>query len=156
MAIGHLRRNIPCTTHPHTEGITPVGETAMKSQGEIEAAVCDAVSRFQQEYMGRGPRNVHAHLIDNRLFVHLEGVLTAAEQRLLDGDGVANGRGAELLKQLRNQLVLAGRPMLESLVRDAAGSAPISVHHDISPATGEEVLVLTLAAAPACRDKRRR
>lgn len=128
----------------------------MKSQGEIEAAVCDAVSRFQQEYMGRGPRNVHAHLIDNRLFVHLEGVLTAAEQRLLDGDGVANGRGAELLKQLRNQLVLAGRPMLESLVRDAAGSAPISVHHDISPATGEEVLVLTLATAPACRDKRRK
>ena len=123
----------------------------MKSQGEIEAAVCDAVSRFQQEYMGRGPRNVHAHLIDNRLFVHLEGVLTAAEQRLLDGDGVANGRGAELLKQLRNQLVLAGRPMLESLVRDAAGSAPISVHHDISPTTGEELLVFTLAAAPQCR-----
>jgi uncharacterized protein YbcI len=128
----------------------------MKSQGEIEAAVCDAVSRFQQEFMGRGPRHVHAHLIDNRVFVHLEGVLTAAEQRLLDGDGVANGRGAELLKQLRNQLVLAGRPMLESLVRDAAGSTPISVHHDISPVTGEEVLVLTLAAAPTCRDKRRK
>jgi uncharacterized protein YbcI len=156
MPTGHLRRNTSCTTNPHLVGITPAGETAMKSQGEIEAAVCDAVSRFQQEYMGRGPRNVHAHLIENRLFVHLEGVLTAAEQRLLDGDGVANGRGAELLKQLRNQLVLAGRPMLESLVRDAAGSPPISVHHDISPVTGEEVLVLTLAAAPACRDKRRK
>jgi uncharacterized protein YbcI len=128
----------------------------MKSQGEIEAAVCDAVSRFQQEYMGRGPRNVHAHLVENRVFVHLEGVLTAAEQRLLDGDGPGNGRGAELLKQLRTHLVLAGRPMLESLVRDAAGSAPISVHHDISPATGEEVLVLTLAASPMCRDKRRK
>ena len=128
----------------------------MKSQGEIEAAVCDAVSRFQQEYMGRGPRNVHAHLVENRLFVHLEGVLTAAEQRLLDGDGDGNGRGAELLKQLRTHLVLAGRPMLESLVRDAAGSAPINVHHDISPATGEEVLVLTLAAPPTCRDKRRK
>jgi uncharacterized protein YbcI len=128
----------------------------MKSQGEIEAAVCDAVSRFQLEYIGRGPRNVHAHLIENRVFVHLQGVLTAAEQRLLDGDGIANGRGAELLKQLRNQLVLAGRPMLESLVHDAAGSPPISVHYDISPATGEEVLVLTLAAAPPCRDKRRK
>lgn len=156
MPIGHLRRNTSCTTNPPFVGIWPPGETAMKSQGEIEAAVCDAVSRFQQEYMGRGPRNVHAHLVDNRVFVHLEGVLTAAEQRLLDGDSVANGRGAELLKQLRNQLVLAGRPMLESLVREAAGSAPISVHHDISPATGEEVLVLTLAAAPACRDKRRK
>jgi uncharacterized protein YbcI len=128
----------------------------MKSQGEIEAAVCDAVARFQQEFMGRGPRHVHAHLIDNRVLVHLEGVLTAAEQLLIDGDSPGNGRGSELLRQLRNQLVLSGRTLLESLVRDAAGSAPISVHHDISPVTGEEVIVLTLATAPTCRDRRRR
>jgi uncharacterized protein YbcI len=128
----------------------------MKSQGEIEAAVCDAVSRFQQEYMGRGPRRVHAHLIENRLFVHLQGVLTAAEERLIDSHGNGNGRGVELLKQFRSHLMLAGRPMLESLVRDATGAPPISVHHDISPVTGEEVLVLTLAAAPSCRERRRR
>lgn len=128
----------------------------MKSQGEIEAAVCDAVARFQQEFMGRGPRHVHAHLIDNRVLVHLEGVLTAAEQRLIDGDGQGNGRGSELLRQLRNQLVLSGRPVLEALVRAAAGIPPISVHHDISPVTGEEVIVLTLATAPNCRDRRRR
>jgi uncharacterized protein YbcI len=126
----------------------------MKSQGEIEAAVCDAVSRFQQEYMGRGPNRVHAHLVENRLFVHLEGVLTAAEQRLVDGRG--DGRGVELLRQLRSHLVLAGRQRLESLVRDAAGAPPISVHHDISPTTGEEVIVLTLAAPPPCRDRKRR
>ncbi len=127
-----------------------------RSQGEIEAAVCDAIARFQQEYMGRGPRNVHAHLVDNRVFVHLEGVLTAAETRLLDGAGPGNGRGADLLKQLRTHLVSAGRPVLEALVRDAAGAAPINVHHDISPVTGEEVIVLTLASAPAIRDRKRR
>jgi hypothetical protein len=38
----------------------------------------------------------------------------------------------------------------------AAGAAPISVHHDISPVTGEEVLVITLAARPACRERRGR
>ena len=59
----------------------------MKSQGEIEAAVCDAVARFQQEFLGRGPRRVHAHLVENRLFVHLDGVLTAAEQQLIRGEG---------------------------------------------------------------------
>ena len=132
------------------------GSHGPRSQGEIEAAVCDAVARFQQEFMGRGPRNVHAHLVDNRVFVHLEGVLTAAERRLLDGSGAGNGRGADLLKQLRSHLVVAGRPVLEALVRDAAGTAPINVHHDISPVTGEEVIVLTLATAPATRDRRRR
>lgn len=128
----------------------------MKSQGEIEAAVCDAVARFQQEFMGRGPRDVHAHLVENKLFVHLHGVLSAAEQRLIEGQGSGNGRGAELLKQLRSHLVLAGRPTLESLVRDATGSEPVSVHHDISAATGEEVIVVTLASPPACRERRRR
>ena len=68
---------------------------AIKSQGEIEAAVCDAVARFQQEFMGRGPRSIHAHLVENRLFVHLEGVLTAAEQRLIEGQG-AGQAGAML------------------------------------------------------------
>jgi len=129
---------------------------AIKSQGEIEAAVCDAVARFQQEFMGRGPRSIHAHLVENRLFVHLEGVLTAAEQRLIEGQGAGNGKGAELLKQLRSHLVLAGRKLLEQLVGEAAGAAPITLHHDISPVTGEEVLVITLAAPPPCRDRRRR
>jgi uncharacterized protein YbcI len=128
----------------------------MKSQGEIEAAVCDAVSRFQQEYMGRGPRHVHAHLVENRLFVHLEGVLTAAELRLIRGECSDNGRGAELLKQLRSHLVAAGQKLLGQLVAEAAGAAPVSMHHDISPETGEEVIVLTLASAPACRERRRR
>jgi len=130
----------------------------VKSQGEIEAAVCDVISRFQQEYMGRGPRDIHTHLIDNKLFVHLQGVLTAAEQRLIEshGNGNGNGRGAELLKQLRSHLVLTGRPMLEALVHEVTGTQPVSVHHDISTATGEEVIVFTLAAVPSVRDKKRK
>lgn len=126
----------------------------MRSQGEIEAAVGDAVARFQQEFMGRGPRHVQAHLVENRLFVHLEGVLTVAEQRLMAG-GTTDGRAAELLKQLRSRLVTVGRPELELLVHQAAGCPPVNVHHDISPSTGEEVIVITLAAAPLCRFSRK-
>ena len=129
---------------------------AIKSQGEIEAAVCDVISRFQQEYLGRGPRDIHTHLIENKLFVHLQGVLTAAEQRLIESHANGNGRGAELLKQLRSHLVLTGRPMLEKLVRDATGEQPVSVHHDISTATGEEVIVFTLSAVPSVRGRRRK
>ena len=32
-------------------------EVLMKSQGEIEAAICEGISRFEQEYMGRGPKD---------------------------------------------------------------------------------------------------
>jgi Na+-translocating membrane potential-generating system (MpsC) len=58
-------------------------EVRMKSQGEIEAAVCEGMTRFEQEYMGRGPKDIHAHLIGDLLVVRLQGVLTAAEQQLV-------------------------------------------------------------------------
>jgi uncharacterized protein YbcI len=127
-----------------------------KSQGEIEAAVCDAISRFQQEYMGRGPRHVHTHLVDNMLFVRLQGVLTAAEQRLIELRNDDNGRGAEIVKQFRSHLVTTGRPLLERMVHDVTGTPTINLHHDISAATGEEVIVFTLASPPECRDRRRK
>ena len=128
----------------------------MRSRGEIEAAVCGAVARFQQDYLGRGPRDIQARLIDATLVVHLRGVLSLAEQRLLQGPAGTDGRGAELVKQLRSHLVLTGRPVLEGLVADATGSRPVTVHHDISTVTGEEVIVVTLAAAPECRTPRKR
>lgn len=132
-------------------------EKTMKSPGEIEAAVCVAVTRFEREFLGRGPRHVDAHLIGNRLLVRLEGSLTAAEEWLIaaQGRGDANGRGAELLKQLRSHLVRAGQPILESLVRAATGTPTIGMHYDISATTGEEMLVLTLAEAPECRNRRK-
>jgi uncharacterized protein YbcI len=55
----------------------------MKTQGEIEASICAGVTSFEQEYMGRGPRDIHAHLIGDLLVVRLQGVLTAAEQQLV-------------------------------------------------------------------------
>ena len=52
----------------------------MKTQGEIEAAVSDGIARFEQEYMGRGPKDVRTYLLGDLLVVRLQGVLTAAEQ----------------------------------------------------------------------------
>ena len=143
----------------------------MKSQGEIEAAVCEGVSRFQQESIGRGPKDIHCHLLGSLVVVRLQGVLTPAERRLLDprgqasedgqdGDGLAGPMppegigGRALVKQVRNRVVSNGRDTLGRLVEEAVGVRLVSVHHDISTVTGEEVLVFSLAAAPACRPKR--
>jgi len=173
------------------------GDT-VRSQGEIEAAVCDGIAKFQQEFLGRGPRDIHAHLIGSLLVVRLQGVLTPAERQLIaprhdplaaarlvgaaadgaDDDGGAdafrgdghaaghaNGRGVGsgndsgngrfLLKQVRAHMMATGRPRLEAIVEEAVGVKLVSVHHDISTVTGEEVLVFSLAAPPACRVKKK-
>ena len=41
----------------------------MKTQGEIEAAICAGMGRFEQEYMGRGPKDIRSHLIGDILLV---------------------------------------------------------------------------------------
>ena len=126
----------------------------MKTQGEIEAAICEGLTRFQQEYMGRGPKDIHAHLLGDLLLVRLRGVLTAAEQQLVKTLPAEKGR--DLLKQVRTQLVETARPVLEAMVQEATGVKALSLHHDISTVTGEEVILFTLAESPLVREVRKR
>jgi uncharacterized protein YbcI len=126
----------------------------MKTQGEIEAAVSDAMSRFEQEYMGRGPKDIRAHLIGDLLVVRLHGVLTAAEQHLVESLSAEKGR--DLLKQVRTQLIETARPVMVAMVQEITGVKAVSLHHDISTATGEEIVVFTLAESPNCRETRNR
>src|SRR5438309_11136676 len=118
----------------------------MKTQGEIEAAICEGISRFEQDYMGRGPKHVHAHLIGDLLVVRLQGVLTAAEQHLVQTLPAEKGR--DLLKQVRTHLIETARPIMEKMVEQITGVKVLSLHHDISTTTGEEVVVFTLAESP--------
>ncbi len=125
-------------------------EVAMRTQGEIEAAICEGIARFEQEYMGRGPKDIHAHLIGDLLVVRLQGVLTAAEQQLVKSLPAEKGR--DLLKQVRTQLIEAARPVLEAMVQAATGVKVLSLHHDISTVTGEEVVLFTLTEPPSFRE----
>lgn len=126
----------------------------MKTQGEIEAAICEGISRFEQEYMGRGPKEIRAYLIGELLIVRLQGVLTAAEQQLVKSFPAENGRN--LLKQVRGQLIETARPMLEAMVQDVTGTKVLSLHHDVSTVTGEEVVILTLVEPPVFRETKKR
>ena len=126
----------------------------MKTQGEIEAAICEGISRFEQEYMGRGPKDIHTHLIGDLLVVRLQGVLTAAEQQLAKSPPSEKGR--DLLKQVRTQLIETARPVLEAMVEQVTGVKVLSLHHDVSTTTGEEVVLFTLAESPLFRETKRK
>ena len=126
----------------------------MKTQGEIEAAVCEGMSRFEQEYMGRGPKHIHAYLLGDLLLIRLQGVLTAAEQHLVKS--LPAERGRDLLKQVRLHLMETARPIVEAMVEEITGVKPVSLHHDISTQTGEEIVVFTLAESPLFRETKKR
>jgi uncharacterized protein YbcI len=126
----------------------------MKTQGEIEAAISEGMARFEQEYMGRGPKHIHAHMIGDLLVVRLQGVLTAAEQQLVKT--LPPEKGRSLLKEVRTQLIETARPVLESLVEDVTGTKVLSLHHDISTVTGEEIVMFTLVKSPQFRESKKK
>ncbi|MCE9547719.1 MAG: DUF2294 domain-containing protein [Planctomycetia bacterium] len=125
-----------------------------RTQGEIEAAIGEGIGRFEQEYMGRGPKNIQAHLLGDLLVVRLQGVLTAAEQHLVKT--LQPEKGRDLLKQVRTHLIETARPFMEAMVEDITGVKVLSLHHDISTLTGEEVVLFTLAEPPRLRETRKK
>ena len=122
----------------------------MRTQGEIEAAICDGISRFEQDYMGRGPKAIHTHLLGDLLVIRLQGVLVAAEQHLVKSLPAEKGRN--LLKEVRTHLIETARPVLEAMVEKITGVKVVTLHHDISTTTGEEVVLFTLVRSPDFRE----
>jgi uncharacterized protein YbcI len=103
--------------------------------------------------MGRGPKTIHAHLLGDLLVIRLQGVLTAAEQHLAKALPAEKGR--DLLKQVRTHLLETARPLLEAMIENETGVKVLSLHHDISTVTGEELTVFTLAGMPTFRSTER-
>jgi len=121
----------------------------MKTQGEIEAAVCRGISRFEQEYRGRGPKEIHAYLLGDFVVVRLQDLLTPAELQLAK---FPSEKGRDLLKQVRTHLIETAKPLMQALVQEITGVQVVSLHHDISTVTGEAFVILTLAEPPLFRE----
>ncbi|MBU4201471.1 MAG: DUF2294 domain-containing protein [Verrucomicrobia bacterium] len=118
----------------------------MKTKGQLEAEISEAIIKFEKEYMGRGPEETKSYLIDDMILVRLRGVLTPAEKNLAKIDGSTHGRA--LIKQVRIELLEKARCMLEVLVQDITGCKMRSMHTDISTSTGERIIIFTLDGAP--------
>ncbi len=116
------------------------------TQSESEAAICDGITRFQEEYFGWRSEKLQAFFIKDILLIRIVGVLTLAERQL--GRSLHPNSGRDLIKQSRKQLTEMARPMLESIVHEATGIKVKSLHHDLSTVSGEEVILFTLMEAP--------
>jgi uncharacterized protein YbcI len=61
-----------------------------------------------------------------------------------------------LLKQVRTHLLETARPVVEAMVEKLTGVKVLTLHHDISTTTGEEVVLFTLAESPIVRDAKKK
>jgi len=114
----------------------------MKTLGQMEADVSQAIVKFEKQYMGRGPNEIRSHILDDLVIVRLRGVLTPAEQDLARTNGLE--RGTLLVKSVRTELIEKARPLLESLIEQITARKVVSMHTDLSTRLGERVLLFVL------------
>ena len=117
----------------------------MRTKKEIESAIIEEINRFEQDYMGRGPKCIQVHLLDDLLVIRLRGVLAPAEENLVKS---LPESGRDLLKQVRSHLIETTRPVMEPMVESLTGVEVVTMHHDICTKTGEEIILFTLARSP--------
>ena len=109
------------------------------TKGQIEAQISDVVSKFEKEYMGRGPREIKTKIFRNHILIVIDGFLNPSEQMLAKND-----QGIKLIKDLRTALFENSSNHLEELIKKIIGVEIVSMHSDVSTKTGEKVIVLTL------------
>ncbi len=109
------------------------------TKGQLEAKISEIVSKFEIEYMGRGPKTIRTYIISDMIVVRLTGFLSPSEQKLTD-----NPQGVELFKKVRTSLFEGGRGYLETLIMEVIDVAIVSTHSDISTKTGEKIIVITV------------
>jgi uncharacterized protein YbcI len=111
----------------------------MKTKGEIEAEISEAMVKFELEYMGRGPKEVRSFIVEDMVLVRLKGVLTQAEQQL-----AKSSEGVDLIKMLRTTLIKNARPLLFQVIGDICGIQPLGLYTDISAGRSERIIVFAL------------
>jgi uncharacterized protein YbcI len=110
-----------------------------RSKGQVEAAVTAAITQFERDFLGRGPREARSFIVGDIVLVRLRGVLSPAEQQLAREPG-----GVELIKQVRSRLIESSRAALAELVERTTGAKVLTLHTDLSTPTGERVFVFGL------------
>jgi uncharacterized protein YbcI len=119
-------------------------DTLMKRrQSKVEATISDEMMAYQHEFVGRGPDGIRTRIVEDLVIVRSFGVLTPAERQL-----ATSFEGRRLIKAMRQQVLEAGRSVLERIVQKHTGAEVISVHSDISTKSGEwlDVFVLDRSA----------
>lgn len=108
------------------------------TKGQLEAKLSEVLSKFEMEYMGRGPKTIRTYVMNDMIVVRLSAFLSPSEQKLTD-----NLQGIELYKKVRTCLFEGGRGYLETLIKEIIDVAIVSTHSDVSTKTGEKIIVIT-------------
>jgi uncharacterized protein YbcI len=112
--------------------------------GSVRAALANAMVGMKKQYYGRGPTAAKAWLLDDYVFVALEGGLTRSEETLL-----ADGKEDDVRRYRLSFQETMGETVMEA-VAEITGRRVLTYHSQIvfEPVRTFEIFVLEPSAQP--------
>jgi uncharacterized protein YbcI len=117
----------------------PKNKIKLRTRGEVEAEITQAIVKFEKDYLGRGPLDARTFFVNDMILIRLKGLITPAERKLAESRD-----GQILVKETRRQLLETCRPLIEEIIQEIIGCKLVSLHTDMITQTGERILVLTV------------
>jgi uncharacterized protein YbcI len=109
------------------------------TKGQLEAKISEVVSKFEIEFMGRGPKEIRTIIHKDLIIIRLSGFLSLSEKKLAE-----SSNGVKLIKEVRTALFESARDNLENLIKEIIDVKVISTHSDVSTMTGEKMIIFTV------------
>lgn len=109
------------------------------TKGQLEAKISEAVSKFEIEFMGRGPKDIRTLISKDLIIIRMSGFLSQSEKKLAE-----SSNGVKLIKEVRTALFESAREYLESLLQEIIDVNVISTHSDVSTMTGEKIIIFSV------------
>ena len=109
------------------------------TKGRMEAKISEALSQFETNFMGRGPRHIKTYIHQDMIIIRMMGFLSQSERKLAE-----TPQGVEQIKSLRAMLFETARDEIEAMITPIIGVGIVSIHSDVSTKSGEKVILFTL------------
>lgn len=109
-----------------------------RTKGELEAALGNAVLKFEREYFGRGPKEISTYIVKDLVLIRQRGILTPAEERVRN-----NPESVDLIQRLRETLLKNNQEILRIAFQNLTQAEVITLYTDLSVEHSEKFMVFT-------------
>lgn len=113
--------------------------------GQLERTISQKVRALYRNQFGHQPSKVECHLLDNKVIISLEDVITPIEKLLEEAQSSA------LVAQIRSFIDLTIKPKLKELIEEISQVSAVNCLYDTEPHTGCAGAIVILANPPQVR-----
>ncbi len=106
---------------------------------QLEAKISDAVSKFETEVYGKGPKSIRTIIVQDLVIIRTRSIISFAQRKIAE-----NIEGIKQIKEFKVTQFEATKDYLTNLIIKIVNCDVKSSHYETSTKTGENLIILAM------------